>query len=296
MLNLIRQLSFVTLQLFIGLRAILLSWLGAVLLSGFGAVLLTGCRGDEMVIPIERETIDINPSADPSVAGIYLLNEGNMGSNKCTLDFLDFASGVYSRNIYPERNPHIAKELGDVGNDIEIYGSKMYIVVNCSHKVEVVDACSGVRISQIDIPNCRNVKFHEGKAYVSSYVGPVAIGYDSPKGAVYQIDTLSLSITNHVMVGYQPEEMEIIGDMLYVANSGGYRPPDYDNTVSVVRLSDFRQVEQITVGKNPGHLRKDKYGRLWVASRGDNTEGSGSLQLLVPDRNGRMQLDRKSVV
>lgn len=61
-----------------------------------------------------------------------------MGSNKCTLDYLDYVNGYYIRNLYSERNPNVVKELGDVGNDIQIYGSKLYVVVNCSHKVEVL--------------------------------------------------------------------------------------------------------------------------------------------------------------
>lgn len=255
---------------------------------------LSACRGDEMVIPVETERIAIDGTADPSVEGVYLLNEGNMGSNKCTLDFLDLASGTYSRNIFPERNPNVAKELGDVGNDIAIYGSKLYIVVNCSHKVEVLDAKSGIRITHIDIPNCRHIKFNDGKAYISSYVGPVEIGNSSPKGAIYQVDTLSLTVDNRVTVGYQPEEIEIIDGLLYVANSGGYRPPDYDNTLSVVRLSDFRQIQKIEVGKNPGRVRKDKYNRLWVSCRGDNTENQGCLLLLSPDKtSGKMKIEKR---
>ena len=57
------------------------------------------------------------------LCGLYLLNEGNMGSNKCTLDFVDFDNGYYVRNLYAEKNPNVVKELGDVGNDVQIYGS-----------------------------------------------------------------------------------------------------------------------------------------------------------------------------
>ncbi len=128
---------------------------------------ITGCREDELVVPTEFEIIG-DEQYDSSVRGFYLVNEGNMGSNKCTLDYYDYITGLYSRNIYAEKNPTVIKELGDVGNDIGIYGSKLYVVVNCSHKVEVLDARTGVRLGQVDIPNCRYIKFHIGKAYVSS--------------------------------------------------------------------------------------------------------------------------------
>ncbi len=194
---------------------------------------------------------------------------------------MDYHTGLYARNLYAERNPTVVKELGDVGNDIGIYGSKLYVVVNCSHKVEVMDARTGVRIGQVDIPNCRYVRFYRGKAYVSSYVGPVLIDPDAPKGAVYEVDTLSLAVTRKVTVGYQPEEMEIVDDYMYVANSGGYRVPDYDNTVSVIQMIDFKQVRQIAVDINLHRVKKDRYDKLWVSSRGDYQSRRSRLYVLA---------------
>lgn len=250
---------------------------------------ITGCREDELVVPTEYDIISDFPGENTNIRGFYLVNEGNMGSNKCTIDYLDYFTGLYARNIYAERNPNVVKELGDVGNDIGIYGSKMYVVVNCSHKVEVMDAKTGIRLGQVDIPNCRYVRFYRGSAYVSSYVGPVRIDPDAPKGAVYRVDTLSLEITGKVSVGYQPEEMEIIGDYMYVANSGGYRAPNYDNTVSVIQMVDFKQVRQIPVGINLHRLKKDKYGKLWVTSRG-NYENISSRLYVMEKKRGYNQM------
>ncbi|MFG6385080.1 MAG: YncE family protein [Muribaculaceae bacterium] len=241
----------------------------------------TGCRDDELVVPTEYDIVPETPDSDSRIRGFYLVNEGNMGSNKCSLDFMDYHTGLYARNLYAERNPTVVKELGDVGNDIGIYGSKLYVVVNCSHKVEVMDARTGVRIGQVDIPNCRYVRFYRGKAYVSSYVGPVLIDPDAPKGAVYEVDTLSLAVTRKVTVGYQPEEMEIVDDYMYVANSGGYRVPDYDNTVSVIQMIDFKQVRQIAVDINLHRVKKDRYDKLWVSSRGDYQSRRSRLYVLA---------------
>lgn len=252
---------------------------------------VTSCREDELVIFGEYEiSSDEEELADSHIRGFYLVNEGNMGSNKCTLDYYDYSTGIYARNIYSVKNPNVIKELGDVGNDIAIYGSKLYIVVNCSNKVEVLDAQTGIRIGQVNIPNCRNIRFHKGKAYVSSYVGPVQIDPNSPKGAVYRVDTLSLQVTGEVGVGYQPEEMEIIDNYLYVANSGGYRAPDYDNTVSVIDIEDFKPVRDIRVGINLHRIRKDKYNKLWVTSRGDYRSRPSRLYVL-DKKNGRNQME-----
>ena len=248
---------------------------------------LTSCRGDEIIFPAEYEILPIESRELSSFApnepiGMYLLNEGNMGSNKATIDYLDFSKGIYIRNIYGERNPNVIKELGDVGNDIQVYGNRLYAVINCSHKVEVMDLRTCRRIGQIDIPNCRYIRFHGDKAYISSYVGPVSIDPNAQLGAIFEVDTATLRITRQVTVGYQPEEFEIIGNHLYVANSGGYRAPDYDSTLSVVDLTDFRQVKKIPVCVNPHRVRKDQYNCLWITSRGDHKDVQPQLVCLQP--------------
>ena len=248
---------------------------------------LTSCRGDEIIFPAEYEILPMESRELSSFAanepiGMYLLNEGNMGSNKATIDYLDFSKGIYIRNIYGERNPNVIKELGDVGNDIQVYGNRLYAVINCSHKVEVMDLYTCRRIGQIDIPNCRYIRFHGDKAYISSYVGPVSIDPNVQLGAIFEVDTATLRVTRKVTVGYQPEEFEIIDNYIYVANSGGYRAPDYDSTLSVVNLTDFRQVKKIPVCVNPHRVRKDQYNRLWITSRGDHKDVQLQLVCLQP--------------
>ncbi|WP_337644304.1 DUF5074 domain-containing protein [Paraprevotella clara] len=250
---------------------------------------LFACREIELVVPTEYELlpgVPIDPDARP--AGMYLLNEANMGSNKSSIDYVDFRNAYYVRNIYAERNPEVVKELGDVGNDIQIYGNKLYAVINCSHKVEVMDVRTCKRIGQVDIPNCRYIRFAKGKAYVSAYVGPVAIDPNAQLGAVYEVDTASLAVTRKVTVGYQPDELEVLGEYLYVANSGGYRAPDYDSTVSVLEIYGMKQIQKIPVGINLHRIRKDRYGKLWVTSRGDyNTIPSRLYVLDRKDKNSK---------
>lgn len=257
-----------------------------ILLALLAVVMFTACREDEVVVPTEYDIIPDDASPSSKIAGMYLVNEGNMGSNKCTLDYLDYVQGYYVRNLYAERNPHVIKELGDVGNDIQIYGSRLYVVVNCSNKVEVLDAQTGVRIGQVNIPNCRYIRFKRGYAYVSSYVGPVQLNNpNAVRGAVYKIDTLSLKPVAKCTVGYQPDELEIIGDYIYVANSGGYMAPNYDNTVSVIEIEGFKQVEKIPVGINLSRIKADNYGKLWVTSRGDYETVHSNLYVLQKKKN-----------
>ena len=229
--------------------------------------LLSACRTIEPASSSEETPVGAGDSGP--IEGFFLLNEGNMGSNKCTLDYYDYASGIYRKNIYAERNPGVVQELGDVGNDMAIYGDKLWAVVNCSNLVEVMDATTARHIGQISIPNCRYLAFKEGYAYVSSYAGPVETDPNYRLGYVARIDTATLQVKDTCVVGYQPEEMVIAGNKLYVANSGGYRVPDYDNTVSVIDLDTFKEIKKIEVAPNLHRMELDAYGKIWVSSRGD---------------------------
>lgn len=230
--------------------------------------LLSSCRREEVLPPSEE--VPTGQTTRSEVVGMYLLNEGNMGSNKATLDYYDFNSAIYTRNIYLSANPSVPQSLGDVGNDLEIYGKRLYAVINASNLIEVMSADNAKHIGSIQIPNCRYLQFKDGFGYVTSFAGPISFDPDFLQiGYVAKFDTATLQIVDTCHVGYQPEELEIVGDKLYVANSGGYMVPNYEHSVSVIDLNTFKETKRIDVDINLHHLRADKYGKLWVSSRGD---------------------------
>lgn len=260
--------------------------------------LLLACRNDTVIWPPENE--DTGGGRTDALSGFYLLNEGNMGSNKSTLDYYDYATGLYTRNIYGNANPSAVKELGDVGNDLQIYGNRLWAVINCSNKVEVMEAATARRIGQVDLANCRYICFHEGYAYISSYAGPVQINPDyEQRGIVVKVDTATLEKVDTCIVGFQPDCLTVLDGKIYVANSGGYMSPNYENTLSVIDIATFTEERRIIVDINLHRVLADSHGRLWVSSRGDyyghepalycipSTASTGEPQrILAPDGTG----------
>ena len=228
---------------------------------------LLACRREEPIL--SPNVTVIGGYTKGEIKGLFLLNEGNMGSNKASIDYFNYDYGIFYKNIYPQRNPGVVKELGDVGNDIQIYGDKIYAVINCSHFVEVMDVSTARHVGQVSIPNCRYITFHDRYAYVTSYAGPVQIDPNARLGYVAKVDTATLEVVDQCIVGYQPEELAVVGNKLYVANSGGYRKPNYDTRVSVIDLNTFKEIKKIDVAPNLHRLEADKYGNLYVSSRGD---------------------------
>ena len=168
-------------------------------------LLLAGCRHEDIIyIPDE---VQVSRPEYTDITGFFLLNEGNMNENMCSIDHYDYTQGSYFRNIFGLVNPYVVMNLGDVGNDIQSYGTKMYVIVNCSNKVTVMHFPSVKYIKDIDIPNCRYIRFHEGYAYVTSYAGPVqkVERKYQQRGYVAKIDTTTLEVVDRCLVGYQPD-------------------------------------------------------------------------------------------
>jgi YVTN family beta-propeller protein len=204
----------------------------------------------------------INTSKDST--GLYVLNQGNLGHNNTTLTFYNLvdslaSSGDYFKNVN-------GFSLGDAGSDFIIYGGKMYIVMNNSGYVAVVNPSNAKFIDSISFINGgvnrgpENIVAYQNNVFVSSTDGNVAV-----------IDTASLAISKFIPVGTNPAQMAISGTNLYVSNSGGYSPPPFDSTLSVINLNTLTVTQTIVVGTDPGYIAADNSGNVFVACAGDYT-------------------------
>lgn len=244
---------------------------------------ISGCRKEETIVPPVYGPLGFQTDPDADPVGMYVLNEGNMGSNKADIDFLDYRTASYACGIYAEKNPTAVKGLGDTGNDLQIYDGKLFAVINGSHKVEVMDAYTAERITQIDIANCRYIAFKDNYAYVTAYVGSDAEFQADRKGSVFKVNLDTYKIEGETPVGYQPEEIVIIGSNAYVANSGGYRAPNYDSTVSVIDINSMKELYKIDVAINLCHIKADSKDNLWVSSNGNYVDVASNLYRLEND-------------
>jgi hypothetical protein len=226
------------------------------------SVILASCHKDTKVVPVNT----------PATDGLYVLNQGIFNDNNSTLSFYNYSSKQVTTDIFSSVN---GRGLGDTGNDIEIYGSKMYIVVNVSSTLEVVDAKTGKSIKQIKLFNGatarqpRDVVFYKNNAFITSYDGTVAV-----------MDTTALAVSQYIPVGRNPEELTVANGKLYVANSGGLDYPNYDNTVSVINLSTLTVTKTLTVVVNPQNVVADNYGNVYVLSAGDYASIPSSLAII----------------
>jgi YVTN family beta-propeller protein len=205
---------------------------------------------------------------------LLILNEGSMGGNNATLARYDLQAEVIDKTYFNSVNE---KGLGDVANDMIQYGSKIYIAVNMSGTIEVLESATGRSIRQIAMKTTggqskepRRLAAYGGKVYVTSF-----------DDTVTRIDTLLLTIDGSVTVGMDPEGIAIRDNKIYVANSGGLNWDNgYDNTLSVIDLTTFSEEKKIEVGTNPNAVQADSQGDIYLSVTGNYGDEPAAFKVI----------------
>lgn len=192
--------------------------------------------------------------------GYYVVCEGLWGRNNASLDFYDIVEGKTTIDIFQELN---GVSLGDVANDVIEKNGKLYIVVNGSNCVMVVNKSDCKKIALIPITTSensqpRNIIDGGEYLYVSCFDGNICKINPNTNTIVKTFATQ----------GRNPEQLTVSNGKLYVSCNGGLDFPNYDNVVEVYDLATDNMLKQIEVGINPGTaIAKDGY--IYVQVRGN---------------------------
>ena len=147
--------------------------------------------------------------------GAYVVNSGNMYNKiESSLTAIDYASSTATQNVFKAAN---GRTLGNTANDGIVYGNKIYLAVDQSNTIEVIDKTTKKSIKQINTTELlgkaegadpRHIIADGGKVYFTTYGGYVAA-----------VDTTDFALQKKWQVGSYPEGLVIGKGNLYVANS-----------------------------------------------------------------------------
>lgn len=147
--------------------------------------------------------------------GAYVVNSGNMYSKiESSLTAIDYASSTATQNVFKTAN---GRSLGNTANDGIVYGNKIYLAVDQSNTIEVIDKKTKQSIKQIKTTDLlgkaegaepRHIIADGGKVYFTTYGGYVAA-----------VDTTDFALQKKWKVGNSPEGLVFGNGNLYVANS-----------------------------------------------------------------------------
>ena len=177
--------------------------------------------------------------------GAYVVNSGNMYNKiESSLTAIDYATSTATQGVFKTAN---GRSLGNTANDGIVYGNKIYLAVDQSNTIEVIDKKTKKSIKQIETTKLlgnaegaepRHIIADGGKVYFTTYGGYVAA-----------VDTTSFALQKKWQVGSYPESLVIGNGNLYVANSNyGYG----GGNISCINLSnDNVETKNIEGVNNP---------------------------------------------
>ncbi|RLD73838.1 MAG: hypothetical protein DRJ10_17410, partial [Bacteroidetes bacterium] len=189
--------------------------------------------------------------------GVFITNEGAFGKGNASVSFYSFSDDAVVNNIFEKAN---GRTLGDVVQSISFVNDKAYICVNASNKIEIAGKYDFKELGVIN--DLTSVRYFTND---NSTKGYATVWGDN--GQVKVIDLTSNQVSKSIDVGNGPEQMVIISDKLYVANSGGYGS---DNTISVINTITDELIKTITLDADiPIDLIADKNENLWILCSGN---------------------------
>lgn len=214
--------------------------------------------------------------------GILALNEGLFEQNNASISFYSFAQKTVFSQVFKAVNN---RGLGDTANDFTPFkfGGLDYIavVIDVSSKVEFIERYTLKSVGELSLMNGVNAReprriiIHGNYAYVCNLDGTLAI-----------INLIDFSVMSLLNVGQNPDAMVVVGNELFIANSGGLNYPIYDSTITVLNLSSNLIVDTFKSRINGGTMIVDAQGEIYQVSNGNYDDiPSALLRIDAGSRN-----------
>lgn len=218
----------------------------------FSVVLfLFSCRKDEPPAKSENPA-DTAPVVAPQ-SGVFIINEGNFTWGNSSISYYNYADSTITEDIFQMANN---RSLGDVGQSMEIFNGKAYVVVNNSGKVEVVNPADFKSIATIT--GLASPRYFLGVAPDKAYVT------DFKSNAVAVVDLNSNAVIKHISCPGWTEELVLANEKAFITNI-------FREYIYVVDTSTDAIEDSIKTGYGPSSIRKDINGKLWVLCSGNDT-------------------------
>ena len=220
----------------------------------FITLLFVACTDDPEVNPDSLSSDDSNENTSgPFSSGIFVINEGNFGSDDGSISFID-SEGLVQNSIFSKNNA--LRPLGDVVQSMFVHDTTAFILVNNSNKIEVVNIDEMTLLHTISGVSLPRYMIGDGDyGYISEWVS-----FSDP-GRISVLDLDTYEILDTINVGFGAEALTIREGKLYVSNN-------FENTLSIMSLSTREITQTFSVGPSPAAMIIDKNDDLWIVCSG----------------------------
>lgn len=191
--------------------------------------------------------------------GVYILNEGAFGRNNASLSLFNPTTRTVENQVFYKANNN--QPLGDVGQSVSEVNGNLYMVMNTSNYVQIMNLSTRAQAGRIEGLNQPRYlhSLSNNTAYISEW------GTDGRTGTIALVDLNSKTITSRISTEAGPEQMARIGNSVYVACTGGYGDA---SKLQIIDVTDNTAKGVIELGTNAPFAVVAKNTDLWVYCAG----------------------------
>ena len=206
-------------------------------------------------------------SSDPTPAttdAVFVGNQGIFTDNGGSVTRYDPATGTAT--------PDAVADLGGLVQSLTVHNDRLYVLLNFDDsfntgrgRIDVVDLQTGQRVQQIAVPAPRSMAVTGGTAYVTNL-------YSASVTPVY----LATGQTGSpIAVADNPEGVVVVGQRVYVANSGF----GFFEFLTVIDAVNNVPIGNVDVCTGPRALLVDDEGEVWVFCTGRSDFTTGQVEV-----------------
>ena len=195
-------------------------------------------------------------------------NEGNFTVGNATVTQYEFNSQTATDGVFFNAN---GIGIGDVVQSITTINDELYVVVNNSQKIVILNPEDFVQTGQITFGAGASpreiVAVSEDKAYVTDLFG----------NYVNIVDLTTNSVTTDtIRVGSNPDKMLMYGDHIFVSNNGF----GADSTIFKIEYATDTVVDTVVVNRGPASMIAGAENMIWVVSQGYSGDFDDDFNLI----------------
>ena len=192
-------------------------------------------------------------TSEPNSSWIFVANEGKYGASNGSISMIDDFGNVQT-----------VADVGDVVQSLEVYGDKLIVLINNSHKIQIYNitrdglSLPGIAVST-DNSSPREMVIVNDKVYFTNWT----------TSDVKVLNLFNYVIESSIPVGLMPEGITTDGTTLWVANSGEDTVNEIDiNSLTIIEHSVGKGPQNLTLHNNEVFVSRTYYDEEWNAFHG----------------------------
>ena len=194
-----------------------------------------------LIIALFAITCDNGQGDNENTSWVFVANEGSFGASNGSISMIDDFGNIYE-----------TESIGDVVQSLEVYGDKLIVVVNNSHKIMFYDITEdGLSMPGIEIEtgdsSPRDLYILNDKVYFTNWNSQ----------DIKVLNLFNYVIESSISVNGLPEDIDYDGQYLWVTLPHSDSSFGTGNSVCKIDPTSNTVVETIEVGNGPQQIAFD---------------------------------------